>query len=186
MSFLDDPRKAKTAFVVTLCLLILFFLASGVLGYFYYQKNNENKKLASDYNNLKNQIESNNKNDSKNESKQVSNLKKQIEDLTKANSSLTTEKNTLKSQNDEYKLKQAKVSAYNEFFIYLNQIIETHNGFSGWTDAEFQIGKQKAEATADTNFVSDVNWAWYETSIPPDQRVLKIWKDIAAGIKKGY
>lgn len=182
MSFLEDPRKAKIAFIVTLCSSILFFLASGVLGYFYYQKYNENKKLASDYSDIKNQLEGTNKN----ESKQVSDLKKQIEDLTKANTSLTGENNTLKSQNADYKAKQAKVSAYNEFFNYLNQIIETHGGFTGWTDAEFQIGEQKAEATGDTNFVSDVNWAWYETSIPPDQRVLKIWKDIAAGIKQGY
>jgi cell division protein FtsB len=182
MSFLDDPRKAKVAFIVTLCLLILFFLTSGVLGYFYYQKYNENKKLAGDYNSIKSQLEGTNKN----ESKQVSDLKKQIEDLTKTNSSLTSENNTLKSQNADYKAKQAKVSAYNEFFIYMNQVIEIHNGFTGWTDAEFQVGKQKAEATGDASFVSDVNWAWYETSVPVEQRLLKVLKDIAAGIKKGY
>lgn len=179
MKFYYDPRKAKIAFTITLIAAIVFFVASGVLGYFYYQ--------AKTLDNWKENIV-------KTKDAKIDELNKKIADLEGQKSSLSSEgaktKEQLEAENSAlnaqitgYKAKIAKALAYNEFYKYLNQVIEAHNGFSGWTDAEFQVGKQKAEATGDANFVSDVNWAWYETSIDPNTRVMKIWKDIASGIQ---
>ena len=57
MNFVNDPRKAKIAFVAVLVLAIIFFLGSGVLGYFYWQKDKSYKSLVDDKNKLESSIE---------------------------------------------------------------------------------------------------------------------------------
>ena len=103
--------------------------------------------------------------------------------LSAENAQLTKDKSSLTAENAALKAGKAKALAYNEFFKFLNTVIETHNGFTGWTDAEFQTGKSKAEATGDISFVSTINWAWYETGIDPDTRVMRVWKEIVSGIQ---
>lgn len=97
--------------------------------------------------------------------------------------SLATEKSQLESENSALKAKASKALAYNEVFKYMTGVIKTHNGFTGWTDAEFQVGKTKAEATGSTAFVSTINWAWYETSVTPNERVIRVWEEMASGIE---
>lgn len=179
MQFIYDPKKAKIAFIITLILAIVFFLASLALGYFYYQAKNLDKWKESIVQSKDTKIAE--------LQKKVGDLEGQASNLSaqgvKTKADLEKENAALSGQIGATAAKIAKANSYNNFFKYLNQVIETHNGFTGWTDAEFQIGKQKAEATGDASFVSDVNWAWYETSIDPSTRVMKIWKDIASGIE---
>lgn len=89
----------------------------------------------------------------------------------------------LVEENDNLKAGIKKALAYNDVFKYITAVIRTHGGFSGWTDAEFNTGKTKAEATGDANFVSTINWAWYEVSVPVVDRVTRVWDEIAAGIE---
>ena len=96
-------------------------------------------------------------------------------EVQKTNAQLTEENNALKAG-------IKKSLAYNEFSKYLTSVIKAHNGFSGWTDAEFATAKTKAEATANTNFVSTVNWAWYETTVPQIDRLVRVWEETTAGI----
>lgn len=105
------------------------------------------------------------------------------ESLTAENAQLKKDKDTLTAENNALKAGKTKALAYAEFFRYLNSIIETHGGFTGWTDPEFQTAKTKAEATGDTSFVSTVNWAWYDRDTPPFDRVLRTWKEIVSGIQ---
>lgn len=179
MKFYYDPKKARTAFIITLVLAIVFFVISGVLGYFYYQAkslDNWKEKIVQLKDGKITELEA-----------KVADLEGRASSLSaegvKTKADLEKENASLNAQIASYKAKIAKANAYNEFYKYLNQVIEAHNGFSGWTDAEFQVGKTKAEATGDASFVSDVNWAWYETSVDPNTRVMKIWKDIASGIE---
>ncbi len=181
MQFVNDPRKAKIAFVLTLIFAIFFFLSTGVLGYFYWQK----MKGYNDLSSAKQKVEA-----SLNEK-----LKTAEDNLAKANSEIATLKSSssasgnsissLEKQVADYKAGMAKITAYKEFLKYYNSVVETHNGYTGWTDAEFQIAKTKAEATGDTDFVSTVNWAWYETSIDPITRIIKANKAIVTGLERG-
>ena len=104
-------------------------------------------------------------------------------ELEKENEALKTENIKLAKENSDLKAAKAKALTYNEFLKYMTSIIKLHAGFSGWTDAEFQTGKAKAEATGNANFVSTINWAWYQTSVPPTDRVIRVWEEAAAGIE---
>lgn len=189
----NDPIKAKRTMIVLLVLSIAFFVGVGVMGYFYYQKDSQYKKLTDEKKSLEDQ-----------KNKEVVDLQKQIADLNgtgklssesvlalqKENEQLkkdsTADKATIKDLTNQINAKKAgiaKAVAYNEFLKYLNYVIEVHGGYSGWTDAEFQTGKAKAEVTGDAAFVSTVNWAWYETSVPQVDRIIRVNKEIVSGIE---
>ena len=163
MSFFENPQKAKVVFIITLVLLIVFFLSAGVAGYFYYQKNLNYNDLDSKYSKLKRE-----QTDAKKLQKQITTLNQQIADLQKQIETKNASSTTIK--------------AYNDFFKYMNSIIRIHNGYTGWTDAEYQVGRQKAQATGSSSFVSLVDWAWNRTDIDPNTRVLGVLDAIAKGI----
>ena len=164
----DEPKKAKTAFIITLVFAIIFFLGSGVLGYMFYEKYNDHKNLKDKYSDLKEIT--------------LSDLEKENEDLQTQIDTLTKEKTALQKTNKEMKDGIAVANAYNEFCKYMTQIIDVHNGFTGWTDAEYQVGRTKAQATGSTSFVNTVDWAWNRTDIDPVTRVIGVWNAIATGI----
>ena len=166
MSMFDEPRKAKIAFGIALSLLIIFFLASGVLGYFFYKKYDSYQDIWSRYTSMK-------KDDTKDA--EITDLEKQIEEL-------TAEKTALEKENKELKDGIAVANAYNEFLKYMTHIIDVHNGFTGWTDAEYQVGRTKAQATGSTSFVNTVDWAWNRTDVDITTRVIGVWNAIATGI----
>lgn len=180
MCFSNDIDKSKRTNKVLLTFLIIFFVGSTVLGYLYYKKNNAYKTLSSNKQTME-----------QTKNQEISALKKQIEDnnitanndLKNENDDLKKQISALNDQNDAYKDKIANANLYNEFLKYLNSVIQTHNGFTGWTDAEFQIAKGKAEATGDTAFVSIINEAWYATSTPAIDRLIRGWNAIASGIE---
>lgn len=103
--------------------------------------------------------------------------------LTAENTQLKKDKGSLTAENDSLKAGRSKALAYNEVFKYVNSIIETHNGFDGWTDAEFRIGQTRAEATGNTTYVSTINWCWYDRSVAQLTRALRFWKETAANIE---
>lgn len=105
------------------------------------------------------------------------------ESLVAENDQLKKDKENLTTENNDLKSDKATALSYNDFFKHMNTVIETHNGFSGWTDAEFQTGKTLAEKTGNTAFVNTINWAWYETSVDPATRVIRVWKETQAGIE---
>ena len=164
----DNPKKAKIAFITTLVITIIFFLGSGVLGYMYYGKHNDYKNLKEKYTDLKEVT--------------LSDLEKENEELQGQVDTLTQEKSALGEQIKDKDAGIATANAYNEFHKYMNQIIQTHNGFEGWTDAEYQIARRKAQATGNTSFVNTVDWAWNRTDIDPVTRLLGVWKAITTGI----
>ena len=177
MEFVNDPRRAKIAFVLTLCFAIFFFLSSGLLAYFYWQKTKGNHDLDSS----KQKVEES--------------LRTSEANLAKANSELTALKastdasgksiSSLEKQIADNKLGMEKITAYNEFFKYLTSVIKTHSGLDGWTDAEYQAGRVKAQATGSASFVSDVDWAWNRRDIDQITRLVKIFEDISAGVASG-
>jgi hypothetical protein len=176
---MDPVKKFRIVFWVTFSVLVLIIAA----GVFYYFKIDDwkEKLVASKDQKIAFQVT-----DLANQAKlleETGGTAKDKEALVAENTLLTKDKASLTAENTALKAGRAKALAYNEFFKYLNTVIETHNGFTGWTDAEFQIGRTRAEATGDISFVSTVNWAWYETSINPTTRVIRAWKEIVSGIQ---
>jgi len=155
----------------------ILVIGSGVLGYLYYKSQKAKKDLNSQNETLLGQL------GSALVSPSPTATSSELVALQSRVTTLEKEKSNLEGQISSLKSKIKKANAYNEFYKYLNSVIETHSGYTGWTDAEFETGKQKAEATGDAPFVSTVNWAWYETSVPPYDRVLRTQKEIASGIE---
>ena len=171
------PKGKKGTLVTLIVVLGILVIGSGVLGYLYYKSRGEKDNLANQNKSLLEQLSSASVSPSPTAtSTELQSLKNRV-------SALEKEKSNLKGQVNSYKSKIKKAQAYNEFYKFLNSVIETHGGYTGWTDAEFETGKQKAEATGDASFVSTINWAWYETSIPPYDRVLRVQKEIVDGIE---
>lgn len=94
----------------------------------------------------------------------------------------------LDEKNNELSSKVAGMStitAYNGFLEYMTQVIDAHDGFNGWTDAEYQIGREKAQATGNNDFINTVDTAWNNTAIDVTTRVTNVYKGIVNGIKGG-
>ncbi len=170
---MDEVKKFRIIFWVTFGLAVIIIGA----GSWWFMKDRANKEqVISEKDSKISQLQAEiDKTKSASES-EGSQLEKENTELKSSNTKLTKENNDLKAA-------KAKALTYNEFFKYLTSVIKAHAGFSGWTDAEFQAGKTKAEATGNTNFVSTINWAWYQTSIPPADRVVRVWEETAAGIE---
>lgn len=168
--FFDNPKKAKTAFTIVLIFMIIFFLAAAVLGYFYWKKNNS-------YNNSnqekQTQIDQLNKN--------KADLEKRITDLTKENEDL---KNLSQKSSDEAANKITIIKAYTEILTYFAQVLATHNGFTGWTDAEYQHARNIAKKTQSSSFLATVDWAWNNITGDPAGKIARFLKEIASGINE--
>lgn len=112
----------------------------------------------------------------------TSSLSAQIEKLKAEKASLQTQLDEANSDLNNKNGGIATTKAYINFLEYMTQIIDAHDGFTGWTDAEYQVGREKAEATGNGDFVNRVDWAWNETSIDPVVRVVEVYRDIVSGI----
>ena len=176
---LTDPNKAKRWVWIEFVIAILLLAISGFFTFLYYGANDNGiwkEGLISD------------------KDQEIAQLEKQVESLTTEKDELSStaegekgtleEQNaTLKSQKTALEAKITKANAYNNFLKHMNSVVQTHNGFTGWTDAEYQTGLALAQATGDASFVSTVTWAWTQTSIDPTTRVIRVWNEIAAGIE---
>ncbi|MCX6806531.1 MAG: hypothetical protein NT135_00150 [Candidatus Berkelbacteria bacterium] len=178
MQFVNDPVKSKRVFILMLVLTIVFFLATGAFVYLFWTKLSQNRELNSQNQAL---TEENQKLTSE-QSTATGDLQTQIDSLKKEKVALTKQRDDYKNQMTSYEAKIAKAKTYNDFFKYMNTVIGTHGGFSGWTDTEFQQGRAKAQATGDSSFITTVDWAWNQQSIDPWVRALGVWNGITLGI----
>jgi len=112
----------------------------------------------------------------------TSSLSIQIEKLKAEKAALQVKLDTANSDLDNKNSGITTTKAYVSFLEYMTQVIDAHDGFTGWTDAEYQVGREKAEATGNNDFVNRVDWAWNETSVDPVVRVIEVYRDIVNGI----
>jgi predicted phage gp36 major capsid-like protein len=182
MEFVNDPRKAKIAFVIVLVLAIIFFLGSGVLGYFYLQKSKSYNSLADNKSKLEASVEEQIKEKT---AELEAKLQTDTETLRKEKTDCEADRSAKEDQIDSYRAGMAKVTAYKEFLKYYNAVIEAHNGYTGWTDQEYAIGREKAVVTGDQDFIDIVDYAWNETSVYPVTRVIRVNKAIVTGLERG-
>lgn len=178
---LDDSTQTprKKAVIYWIVASATLFVIAAASGYMYYRANRNMKDterevtdLSQDNDTLTQQL-----------AETQSSGTTELEAVKETNTALAKDKKELEDQVASYQAKISKANAYNEFYKHLNSVIETHGGFTGWTDAEFQTGKTLAEKTGDTAFVNLINWAWYETSVNPTTRVIEVWKSIASNIE---
>jgi len=166
-----EPLKPKKGVIALLIILVLIFvLTAGGLGYLYWQKNNNYKKLNQDK-----QTQIDNLNQDK------TNLEKQVADLTKENTDL---KNTSQQSSETAANKLTIIKAYTEILTYFAQVVELHSGFTGWTNAEYLHARDIAKKTQSSSFLATVDWAWNQESVDPILRVVRFLKEIAAGINE--
>lgn len=178
MEFVNDPIKSKRVFILMLILSIIFFIASVGLGYLYYAKHLDYQNLLTEKQALEEKL-ANSQNDLQ---KQVDKLTEENQDLEKANAKLTKE-NTAFAKAQSTQTKKNKITkAYIDFLNYLAQVTGSHNGFEGWTEAEYQHAHQIALRTKDNDFVETVEWAWNEETADPIDRLVRVLEEVYQGI----
>jgi cell division protein FtsB len=106
-----------------------------------------------------------------------------ISDLEKQVDSLTKEKDGLEKQVADYQAKSTKLAAYVECLNYLDTLVETHQGLDGWTEAEYQTGRDKIQATGDQALVDKADWAWNTKSVDQTTRLLGFLQVLIQGMK---
>lgn len=89
---------------------------------------------------------------------------------TAADAAKTTAENALALANSN----QAIVLKYNDVLAYIIDIVDTHNGFDGITDAEFNATKVLAEKTGDVGLTTKLDWAWTEIAVDSIERLVQV------------
>jgi len=156
----SDPIKTKKVFVVFLVLTIVFFLGAGTLGYLYYQKANAYKTLEAEKNQLAVQTQGSQSDFEK--------LKKENEDL--------------KKQVADWDEKAAQAKTYTAVLDYVTGLVEKHNGFDNWTEAEFQQGRKLAQTTGNSSFVAEIDWLWQHKEVDQMTRMVRFMNAIVSGV----
>ncbi|OGY24639.1 MAG: hypothetical protein A2Y57_00770 [Candidatus Woykebacteria bacterium RBG_13_40_7b] len=185
MNFINDPQKSKNVFILMLVISIVLFVGLVILGFLFYQKSKSYKSLEDERRALQAEqslISKDTVNQIKTLTAENTSLKKENATLTSENTALKSENEDLTANNQEKAAKMAKASVYNDFLAYLVQIIQAHNGLSGWTEAEYQAARTKAQATGDQTFVELIDWAWTSTTIDQVERLTKVLDSISDNI----
>lgn len=178
MELSDNNKKTKVTIVVFLILAVVFFLASGFLGYLYWNKNKSYDSLASEKANIESSID-------EKISEKITELETKVTSLESEKSTLEAEKSYRDDRIESYKTGMAKISSYKEALKHYYSVVETHRGYTGWTDQEYAIFRSKAEATGDKDFVDVVDYAWNETSVDVITRVLRFHQALVTGFERG-
>ena len=197
----QDPKKSKTLSFVSVGILCLaLVVVTVVLGYLFYRSYTEANDLADDKTAL---IEENQKlkeqvgelqGELLDEGaclEEVDELETQVEELEKENATLKEENTSLKNENDalkvrvaDYQARMAQVGRYNALHRYIYEVIVAHDGFSGWTEAEYQVGYSIAVSTGDTSLINAVDNAWHNLDGDPIARFASVMWEIIEGINE--
>jgi len=159
-----SSKPSKKVLIVFIVIIGVLLVGIAVLGYLYFSRVRQYNSLVSEKEQLQVQLDAKTK------------------ELEEAQGSMPNT-GPLEEQIADYEAKIAKAQTYNEFYKYLNSVIEIHNGFTGWTDAEYQIGRGLAQKIGNSSFVAVVDNAWNNQQQPVPDRLISVWKAIAQGIE---
>ncbi|MDD4381830.1 MAG: hypothetical protein PHE21_00585 [Candidatus Dojkabacteria bacterium] len=148
----NNGTKSKLPLLVII-LSVLLLGSSGTLTYLYITEKSSNDTLKSDYEAL--QTEYNTK----------------TEDILALQEDITT-----------YEGKISKVTSYNSVDKYIYDTIVKHNGFSGWTQTEYNTVKGMADDIEDTELSASLHSAWYDRNGLPLTRFTRVMLAIINGI----
>jgi|GEM_PF-2433993 len=179
------PSLKKLLFLIVLVGMLVSLIGLSAFAYLYYGQREDSKDLGNENSSLQDEIEEL----EEQQDTQVRDLLIQIEDLQATVAALEEDKVALqKSEADlkkseaSYKSKAAQARQYNDVLGALHDTIVRHNGFSGWTEAEYQTGRSLALATGDQGLVDAVDDAWHDLDGDPVLRVARVLKEIIDGI----
>ena len=178
MEFVKDPIKSKRVFILMLVLGIIFLVGAGVLGYFYYIKDQDFKSLTSEKQSLQTLLDKT----KTGSTKSSTDLQNQVKTLQSQVTTLEKEKKDLQTQVNSDKTKSAKAQKYLAVLNYVSATIAKYNGLDGWTDSDYQQGRSLAEETNDTSFVNTVDWAWNTKDISQIVRLNGFLDAVSKGI----
>lgn len=161
--------------IPTFSLFILALAAlAGVLGYLYLDEKDKNKNLQSEIDKMEGEQ---NTADS-----EVADLLVQIDDLQAEIDEAAIENTELTTDLQAYKDQAVRASNYNAVFKCLVDTIDRHDGFTGWTQSDYNTGYSYAQATGDANLMDAVHDAWYDADGDPVARVNRVLREIEEGI----
>lgn len=144
--------KSKLPLVIVI-FSILLLGSAGTLAYLYITEMNRNKTIQADYATLQTQY---------NEKE--------------------TEITQLEEQVETYGQKITKIDAYNDVDKFIYDTILKHNGFTGWTQAEYNTVKAMADKIGDKELSASLYSGWYDRNGLPVSRFSRVMLAIIDGI----
>ena len=112
-------------------------------------------------------------------------LQTDTETLRKEKTDCEADRSAKEDQIDSFREGMAKITAYKEALKYYYSVLETHGGYTGWTDQEYAIFRSKAQATGDQDFVDVVDYTWNETSVDVVTRLIRFHQALVTGFERG-
>lgn len=180
-------KKTLGLIFLGFCLLVVSITAV-ILGYLLYKENKEKKDLQADLTKLESEMEDNRKAIVEYEAElaesqaSLTEYKAQLDELTSESTQTSDTNASLETQIASLQAKISKIDKINNLNEYIWQVVEAHGGFVGFTDAEYNVAIQKANATGDTTIVSAVQSAWNDTHIDPTVRVINLMQTLISKI----
>jgi hypothetical protein len=175
METASPEGKSKKVLTIALsALLAISLIGNAVLGFLYFKKTTDNKNLNDKCNSLSQEV--------KKLQSQISTTSAELKRVSTASAALNDQVTSLQNQLTACQAKSAKVKTYTAVVSYVSGVIKAHNGFDGWTDAEYQKGRSLAQATGDQNFISTIDWAWNRKDIDQMTRFTGFLNALVTGI----
>lgn len=75
-----------------------------------------------------------------------------------------------------------RVEEYNDMHKYIYDVIIAHDGFTGWTDPEYEIARGMAEGLGDQELLDAIENAWTNMDGEPAARFARVMLAIINGI----
>lgn len=170
----EGSGKSKKLLIILSALLVVSVITAAVLGFLYFKKSSDYQTLNNKCDNLSSQV--------KKLENQVSTTSAELKKVSTASAALQAQVTSLQDQLAACQAKSAKVKTYTAVISYVSGVIKIHNGFDGWTDAEYQKGRSLAQATGDTNFVNTIDWAWNRKDLDQMTRFTGFLNALVTGI----
>jgi len=175
-----DTKKVKWLVGIAIGIMCVALAGGGVLAYFYGKTNKQHKEALAQVSTLQteiNKLKSSCQGD-------ISSLESEQGSLASTNARLKKENQILSSDLSSCNDKRAKAKKYNDVFVYIVDVIQTHNGLSGITSDEFNHGMEIAEKTGDQDLTNLLDSAWNATSADAVARLASVLDYLAGHINE--
>jgi len=186
MQILKDNPECKKLYVRTVILSSLLFLSTLVLLSLLYVRSNdqiESLTLQNDLQkeeiaSLKSILETEAILKEEEATEEIPEEEEEVIDC----SSFEETINSLRMQVTVYQGKLGRIEEYNDMHKFIYDVIIAHDGFTGWTDAEYEIARGMAEGFGDEELIAAIENAWINLDGEPAARFARVMLAIINGI----
>lgn len=189
MKILKDSPECKKLYVRTVIISSLLFLSTLLLLSFLHVRSNnqiedlvlENDLHKEEIVTLESLLETEETLEDEEETEEISEEESDEEEAVDC-SSFEETINSLRMQVTVYQGKLGRIEEYNDIHKFIYDVIIAHDGFTDWTDAEYEIARDMASGLGDEELMAAIENAWTNLDGEPAARFARVMLAIINGI----